>query len=170
MEGDELIDREDQTRLISESVYSVNPLLPEEIKLIILAKPTAMVLISDQTKSLGICKNDDDFKEDMKQYLTEMRIIFTTTDYKGKTRGREFCSTDPEKDDTYRIALERMVHHGILNTSLDPPEESVEIIEDTDDKNKRWFENQKVKFTVSGAIFFLLALVIVAIIIHYVTQ
>src|SRR6185369_252465 len=120
--------KEEQLQLLVESNYQVNLQLPEEVKMIIMADPPMSFMISDATKSLGICQNGDEFRHDMERFRNEMRIIFTTIEHKGVTRGQEFCGAKTEQDDIYRSALDRMVHHGILIMSTESPEQAASRI------------------------------------------
>ncbi len=165
MEGETLIDREDQIRLISESVYRINSQLPDEIKMAILATPPFPFVISDEAKNLGICKDADEFKEDAKTFVTEIRVIFTTIEHKGLARGREFCTKPSNEDDTYRSALDRMVYHGILIMSTETPDDTVDLYEFN--RPTSCAEERVVKLTMAGTSILCVGIVVLTIIVYF---
>ena len=158
------MDKEDQVRLISDSVYRINPQLPSEIEMIILSVPPMTFVIPEEAIKLGICKDEKSFKEDIKTFAVEMRVIYTTVKHKSFTRGRDFCNNNSHQDDAYRSALDRMIAHGILNISTDEIEHEVSLAEDEEVKCT---DDPMLKRLAACACFFIAGMVIIAFIVYF---
>lgn len=155
--------REEQIRLITESTYRINSQLPDEVRMPIKADPVILFTISEATKKLDICTDVERFKEDMKTFHKEMRIILMVAEKAGVVRGRDFCENKQgTTDNAYCSALDRMVYHGILVMTSEPPEETIQLSSDRDSGNRRGAS----KCIIFGAALLCLALIVFAAILY----
>jgi hypothetical protein len=126
---------DEESRLVPETGFQINPLLPDKLRMFITASPPMIYTANDNTESCGICTDIEAFKSDFVAYRDELRIIFTTAErykiiHKQDFQTRHAGPANEENAERYLAALDRMLYHKILvEITIPMPEETIQLYE-----------------------------------------